>query len=63
MDVLLHHHVVVVHMEALLQVGGRRVGIATGQFLIHPRDAVRGLQQTLTGNVLADPAEDQARCV
>ena len=58
MNILFQHHVVVVHVEALLQVGRRRIGIAAGKLLIHPRDAVGGLQQTLTVDILADPAED-----
>ena len=62
-DVLLHDHVVVVHVEALFQVLGRVVGIAPGQLLIHPGDAVRGLQQALAIDVLADPAEDQANAL
>ena len=58
-DVLLHHQVVVVHMEPLLQMPGRVVGVAAGQLLIHPRDPVRSLQKSLPGYILPDSLENQ----
>ena len=47
-DVLLQHHVVLLHMEALFQMLGSAVAIAGSKLLIHPCDSVRGFQKALS---------------